>query len=90
VRNFLAFWVKLKLYLLALEVLASQAFGLFVLDCQIFNKDHICQMYNIDLFRLQLLSDFVVRLQRNLAKASIENLSLPLQPSKSFALLDKL
>jgi hypothetical protein len=40
--------------------LASQAFGVFVLDCsdcQIFNKDHICQMYNIVLFRLQLLSD---------------------------------
>ena len=68
----LSFWVKLKFYLLASEVLASQAFGIFVLDCQIFNKDHICQIYNINLFRF-----------------SIVNLSLPLQPSKSFALLDK-
>jgi hypothetical protein len=57
----LAFRSNLSSSLLALEVLASQAFGVFVLDCsdcQIFNKDHhICQMYNIVLFRLQLLSD---------------------------------
>ena len=56
----LAFRSNLSSSLLALEVLASQAFGFFVLDCsdcQIFDKDHICQMYNIVLFRLQLLSD---------------------------------
>jgi len=56
----LAFRSNLRPSLLALEVLASQAFGVFVLDCsdcQIFDKDHICQMYNIVLFRLQLLSD---------------------------------
>ncbi len=47
-------------------------------------------MYNIDLFRLQLLFDFVVRLQCNLAKASIVNLSLPLQLGERFALPDKL
>ncbi len=50
----------------------AKLFGLFVLDYQIFNKDHICQMYSIDLFRF-----------------SIVNLSLPLQPSERFALLDK-
>ena len=56
----LAFRSNLRPSLLALEVLASQAFGVFVLDCsdcQIFDKGHICQMYNIVLFRLQLLSD---------------------------------
>ncbi len=46
-------------------------------------------MYNIVLFRLLLLSDFVFRLQCNLAKASIVNLSLLPQLSKRLALLDK-
>ena len=58
----------------------AKLFGLFVLDCsdcQIFDKDHICQMYNIVLFRLQ----------RNLAKASIVNLSLPPQLSKDLRYL---
>ena len=71
----LAFRSNLSSSLLALEVLASQAFGFFVLDCsdcQIFDKDHICQMYNIVLFRLQC----------NPAKASIVNLSLLPQLSK--------
>ena len=43
----LAFRSNLSSSLLALEILASQAFGFFVLDCsdcQIFDKDHICQM----------------------------------------------
>ena len=76
----LAFRSNLSSSLLALEVLASQAFGVFVLDCsdcQIFDKDHICQMYNIVLFRLQC----------NLAKASIVNLSLPPQLSKDLRYL---
>ena len=76
----LAFRSNLSSSLLALEVLASQAFGFFVLDCsdcQIFDKDHICQMYNIVLFRLQC----------NLAKASIVNLSLPPQLSKDLCYL---
>ena len=76
----LAFRSNLSSSLLALEVLASQAFGFFVLDCsdcQILDKDHICQMYNIVLFRLQC----------NLAKASIVNLSLPPQPSKDLRYL---
>ena len=76
----LAFRSNLSSSLLALEVLASQAFGFFVLDCsdcQIFDKDHICQMYNIVLFRLQC----------NPAKASIVNLSLPPQLSKDLRYL---
>ena len=76
----LAFRSNLRPSLLALEVLASQAFGFFVLDCsdcQICDKDHICQMYNIVLFRLQC----------NLAKASIVNLSLPPQISKDLRYL---
>jgi hypothetical protein len=58
----------------------AKLFGFFVLDCsdcQIFDKDHICQMYNIVLFRLQC----------NLAKASIVNLSLPPQLSKDLRYL---
>jgi hypothetical protein len=47
-------------------------------------------MYNIVLFRLQLLSDFVVRLQCNLSKASIVYLSLLPQLSERLALLAKL
>ena len=65
----LSFGSNLSSTYLLRKFLASQAFWSL---CQIFNKDHICQMYNINLFRF-----------------SIVNLSLPLQPSKSFALLDK-
>ena len=75
-----AFRSNLSSSLLALEVLASQAFGFFVLDCsdcQIFDKDHICQMCNIVLFRLQCSP----------AKASIVNLSLPPQLSKDLRYL---
>ena len=34
----------------------AKLFGLFVLDCQIFNKDHICQIYNINLFRFSIVN----------------------------------
>ena len=36
-----------------MEVLASQAFWSL---CQIFNKDHICQIYNINLFRFSIVN----------------------------------
>ena len=34
----------------------AKLFGIFVLDRQIFNKDHICQMYNINLFRFSIVN----------------------------------
>jgi len=34
----------------------AKLFGLFVLDCKIFNKDHICQIYNINLFRFSIVN----------------------------------
>ena len=52
----LAFSVKLKFYLLALEVLASQAFWHLRLRFSNLNKDHICQMYNINLFRFSIVN----------------------------------
>ena len=56
----LAFRSNLVLPYLHWKFWLAKLFGFFVLDCsdcQIFDKDHICQMYNIVLFRLQLLSD---------------------------------
>ena len=34
----------------------AKLFGIFVLDCRIFNKDHICQIYNINLFRFSIVN----------------------------------
>ena len=34
----------------------AKLFGIFVLDRQIFNKDHICQIYNINLFRFLIVN----------------------------------
>ena len=87
----LAFWSNLSSSLLALEVLASQAFGFFVLDCsdcQIFwQRSSYLSNVQYCPFQIAIVIWFVVRLQCNLAKASIVNLSLPPQLSKDLRYL---
>jgi len=87
----LAFRSNLSSSLLALEVLASQAFGFFVLDCsdcQIFwQRSSYLSNVQYCPFQIAIVIWFVVRLQCNLAKASIVNLSLPPQLSKDLRYL---
>ena len=86
----LAFRSNLSSSLLALEVLASQAFWFLCL--RLFRLPNLWQRsYLSDVqycpFQTAIVIWFVVRLQCNLAKASIVNLSLPPQLSKDLRYL---
>ncbi len=86
----LAFRSNIVLPYLHWKFWLAKLLGFFVLDCsdcQIFDKDHICQMLQYCPFQTAIAIWFVVRLQRNLAKASIVNLSLPPQPSEDLRYL---